>query len=279
MRTVLTESPEVAADSIKSGEVVAFPTETVYGLGADIFNEAAINKIFVAKGRPRDNPLIAHIHSLEQLPLLCHDISATAAKLIDKFFPGPLTIVLPKLTAVPAVASAGLDTIGVRMPQHDLAHAFLKYAKNPVAAPSANLSGRPSPTAWQAVFDDLDGRIACILKGEITRFGIESTVLDCSSKTPIILRPGSVSLEEIKEVAPDAEVASALSPDTIRSPGMRHRHYAPNARVIVVDTPPSTVADGSAYIGVSDVHYPKRFVSLIIVKDAVEYIDKHAKGK
>lgn len=180
MHTKLTRSVDVAARYIFSGEVVAFPTETVYGLGANVFDEGAIEKIFLAKGRPSDNPLIAHIGSLSQLELLVDKVTPTAAKLIDGFFPGPLTLVLPKRDDVPEIATAGLDTIGVRMPLHKLALSFIRACRMPLVAPSANLSGKPSPTTWQAVKTDLDGRIACILKGEPTDVGLESTVVDCT---------------------------------------------------------------------------------------------------
>ncbi|MFN7621581.1 MAG: L-threonylcarbamoyladenylate synthase, partial [Acidobacteriota bacterium] len=195
MKTELTKSVESAARYIIEGEVVAFPTETVYGLGANIFNEAAIAKIFAAKGRPSDNPLIAHIATLDQLLSLAREIPPAARLLIDRFFPGPLTVVLPKLPAVPMIATAGLETIGVRMPDHPLAIELLRACGLPLVAPSANLSGRPSPTTWQAVLEDLEGRIACILQGEPTRVGLESTVVDCTAAVPTLLRAGAITLE------------------------------------------------------------------------------------
>src|SRR5205085_2464416 len=161
---------------IKRSGVVAFPTETVYGLGANVFDETAITKIFEAKRRPADNPLIAHVSSIEQIGLLAAEITPKARQLISAFFPGPLTIVLKKTDAVPTIATAGLDTIGVRMPLNDLARRFIEACGMPLVAPSANLSGRPSPTTWQAVLEDLDGRIDCILQGDATEIGLESTV-------------------------------------------------------------------------------------------------------
>src|SRR5215212_5653937 len=165
VETKFTDSPAEAAEFIRNGCIATFPTETVYGLGADVFNEVAIEKIFEAKRRPPDNPLIAHISSSKQIEELAAEVTESAAKLIRRFFPGPLTVVLRKRTQVPSIATAGLDSIGIRMPRNELARRFLKECDRPVVAPSANISGRPSPTTWQAVFEDLNGRIDCILKG------------------------------------------------------------------------------------------------------------------
>ena len=176
VKTLVTNSPTEAAEFVKNGGIVAFPTETVYGLGANVFDARAVAKIFEAKRRPADNPLIAHVASEEQIRELVSDIGRNARKFIDRFFPGALTLVLPKSDRVPMIATAGLDTIGVRMPRHELARRFLEACEVPVVAPSANLSGKPSPTTWQAVLEDLDGRIDCILQGEATEIGLESTV-------------------------------------------------------------------------------------------------------
>jgi L-threonylcarbamoyladenylate synthase len=249
METILTSSPGAAAQFIRTGELVAFPTETVYGLGADVFNEQALAKIFIAKRRPADNPLIVHIAALEDLALLCSDVPPEASLLMKRFFPGPLTIVLTKKSTVPDLVTAGLKTVGIRMPRSSLANSFLRAAGGPVAAPSANLSGRPSPTTWQAVSEDLNGRIACILKGESSELGMESTVVDFSAGQAVILRPGAVTLEEITEVVPSARMISAGDPASARSPGTRHRHYSPRALVILVDAPPLTPGPNSAYIG------------------------------
>ncbi len=165
MITVLTTNPETAAEFIRKGGIVAFPTETVYGLGANVFDAPSVARIFEAKMRPPDNPLIAHVGNFEQIKLLVKEITPSAQKFIDAFFPAPLTLVLPKADAVPPTATAGLDTIGVRMPKNELAREFLRACGVPVVAPSANLSGKPSPTGWPAVFEDLDGRIDCILQG------------------------------------------------------------------------------------------------------------------
>jgi L-threonylcarbamoyladenylate synthase len=248
VNTVLTTSAEVAAEYLKRGGVVAFPTETVYGLGANVFDERAVTKIFEAKRRPADNPLIAHISRIEQITELATEVTEAAQRLIDAFFPGPLTVVLQKRPEVPLIATAGLDTIGVRMPSFDLAHRFLSTSGTPVVAPSANLSGKPSPTTWQAVFEDLDGRIDCILQGEPTEIGLESTVVDCTGPRAIVLRPGSVSIEEIRAVIPSAVQATAAS-DAPRSPGLRHQHYSPSASVSTDGPQPGP---DRAFIGLHD---------------------------
>lgn len=235
MKTVLTKSPAEAAEFIKRGGIAAFPTETVYGLGANVFDPLAIAKIFDAKQRPGDNPLIAHVSDVEQVKLLAAEVTDTASKFIAVFFPGPLTIVLKKLPKVPEIATAGLDTIGIRMPRFELAHQFLSACETPVVAPSANLSGRPSPTTWQAVVEDLDGRIDCILQGEATEIGLESTVVDCTSDVPLVLRSGSVSLEQLQAVIPATIIYNTPDKESPRSPGLRHKHYSPRAKIIIVE--------------------------------------------
>ena len=235
MQTNLTNDPNDAAEFIKHGGIVAFPTETVYGLGGSVFDEAAIRKIFEAKRRPLDNPLIAHVADVGQIGELATEITESAEKFIDKFFPGPLTIVLRKTTAVSMIATAGLDTIGIRMPRGKLASEFLRLSGVPVVAPSANISGRPSPTTWEAVYEDLNGRIDCILQGDATEIGLESTVVDCTSDAPVILRSGSISLDELCAVVPGTILYEALGDEATRSPGMRHRHYSPAARVVLVN--------------------------------------------
>lgn len=257
MKTKLTHSPLVAAQFILQGEVVAFPTETVYGLGANIFDEAAIQKIFTAKGRPADNPLIAHIGNVSQLELLAKEIPSAAAKLIDGFFPGPLTLVLPKRDDVPLIATAGLETIGVRMPLHLLALQFIRTCGMPLVAPSANLSGRPSPTTWQAVKADLDGRISCILQGDQTEVGLESTVVDCTGLTPVVLRAGAITLEQLREVIPETQAPTTYTTAQPKSPGLKYRHYSPQARVMIVAQPKEArTLNTSAYIGL-DVPAPE----------------------
>ncbi len=237
MHTILTKSPIEAAEFIKRGGIVAFPTETVYGLGANVFDERAIAKIFEAKQRPNDNPLIAHVGNLEDIKLLVLEINEIAGKFIKAFFPAPLTLVLPKAEKVPLIATANLETIGVRMPRNDLALEFLKACKTPLVAPSANLSGKPSPTDWQAVFEDLDGRIDCILQGETTEIGLESTVVDCaSSDTPLVLRSGAITLEQLQKIIPETRVYKIRRDELPKSPGLKHRHYSPRAKVVLVNS-------------------------------------------
>jgi L-threonylcarbamoyladenylate synthase len=253
MKTMITDSPIEAASYIKAGGVVAFPTETVYGLGADVFNASAIEKIFIAKNRPADNPLIAHVASLDQLGLLAAEITDSARLFLKRFSPGPLTAVLRKSDRVSKLVTAGLDTVGIRIPGSDLARQFLIECRTPVAAPSANLSGRPSPTTWQAVLEDLDGHIDCILKGDATKIGLESTVVDCTSEVPVVLRPGAISLEDLRSVVPSTKALDASNNSEIaRSPGMLHRHYSPKAKVILIDV--QYVVDEpqtAAYIGLT----------------------------
>ena len=234
MQTVLIESPIDAAAFIKRGGIVAFPTETVYGLGADVFNETAIAKIFAAKRRPNDNPLIAHVGDLEQIESLVSEITPSARRFIEAFFPAPLTLVLPKSARVPLTATANLETIGVRMPNNDLAREFLSACETPVVAPSANLSGKPSPTTWQAVCEDLNGRIDGILTGEMTEIGLESTVVDCTSDVPLILRSGAVSLEDLRRVVPETKIYRINKSEPAKSPGLKHRHYSPAAKVVLI---------------------------------------------
>jgi L-threonylcarbamoyladenylate synthase len=270
VQTKVTNDAEEAAGFIKNGGIVAFPTETVYGLGAAVFDERALARIFEAKRRPADNPLIAHIAGLEQIPLLAAEITLTAQRLIDEFFPGPLTIVMNKTAAVPVIATAGLDTIGIRMPRYPLAHEFLMACGTPVAAPSANLSGKPSPTTWQAVAEDLDGRIDCILQGDATEIGLESTVVDCTSEVPIVLRSGSVSLEQLVAVVPSTRQAEKGELNEIRSPGMKHQHYSPHARVVIVDEGQQFEAGpNSAYIGIT--RPPIRLERELICSDVDSY--------
>jgi L-threonylcarbamoyladenylate synthase len=237
MKTVLTESAIEAAEIIKRGGTVAFPTETVYGLGANVFDARAIAKIFEAKQRPNDNPLIAHVGRIEDIDLLVSEITESAKKFIEAFFPAALTVVLPKSARVPFIATANLETIGVRMPQNKLAREFLKNCETPVVAPSANLSGKPSPTTWQAVFEDLDGRIDCILQSdEMTEIGLESTVVDCTEKFPLVLRSGAVSLEQLQEIIPETRLYRLQNNEAAKSPGLKHRHYSPRAQVILVSS-------------------------------------------
>lgn len=228
-----------AARFIRDGETVAFPTETVYGLGANALNGAAVKKIFEAKGRPQDNPLIVHITEAEELAPLVKYVPEEARRLAEKYWPGPLTIILPKSELIPDEVSAGLDTVAVRCPSHPVARAFLKAAGVPVAAPSANISGFPSPTAFQYVYDDMNTRIPAIVDGGDCDFGIESTVVTLATNPPRLLRPGAVTLEQLEDVLGFVYVDPAvLNPlgDGVKaaSPGMKYKHYAPKAAVSIV---------------------------------------------
>lgn len=234
----LNSCPQVkqAAAYLQRGELVAFPTETVYGLGANAMSTAAVENIFVAKGRPSDNPLIVHIATTEQLHDIACDIPPVAYTLIEHFWPGPLTLVLPKKEAVSPRVTAGLNTVAVRMPNHPIALALIKASGLPIAAPSANRSGRPSPTTAKHVLDDLDGRIAAIVDGGPTGVGVESTVIDCTTSIPTILRPGGVTKEDIEQVIGVVDIDRALVEKEAvpKSPGMKYTHYAPKAPLVVV---------------------------------------------
>ncbi len=269
MQTVLTTSPAEAAEFIRRGGIVAFPTETVYGLGANVFNETAVAKIFAAKQRPNDNPLIAHVGNIEQIKSLVKEITPNAEKFIKAFFPAPLTLVLPKSEKVPIIATANLDTIGVRMPKNKLAQDFLKECNVPIVAPSANLSGKPSPTGWQAVYEDLDSRIDCILQGEATEIGLESTVVDCTSNIPLILRSGAVSLEELRQIVPETQIYQVKKDEIVRSPGLKHRHYSPHAKVVLISNFRFQISNRSAFIGLSEPEL--KFELVKICASAAEY--------
>ncbi|WP_411334135.1 L-threonylcarbamoyladenylate synthase [Metabacillus indicus] len=230
-----------AAAQLRENEVVAFPTETVYGLGANAKSDEAVGKIYEAKGRPSDNPLIVHIASIKQLHEVAAHVPVYVDKLIEALWPGPITFVLPKKAGLSDRVTAGLDTVAVRMPDHPLALALIKEANLPVAAPSANLSGKPSPTRASHVFDDLNGRIAGIVDGGSTGVGVESTVLDCTQQIPVILRPGGVTKEQLQALIGEVTVDRALTDETQapKSPGMKYTHYAPAAPMTIVDGTPS----------------------------------------
>ena len=235
-----------AADMIKKGGLVAFPTETVYGLGADATNEAAVRKIFTAKGRPSDNPLIAHFGDRETVAQFVDDIPQKARQLMDAFWPGPLTIILPSKGKLAQNVTAGLETVGVRIPDHPIALALLKNVGKPVAAPSANQSGKPSPTLAEHVSYDLNGKVDGIIDGGKVGVGVESTVIDCTVDVPVILRPGGVTRKQIEAVIGPVHVATgAAETDTPRSPGMKYKHYAPSIPIWLI-TGPSDVMEKKA---------------------------------
>ena len=228
-----------AAGIIRAGGLVAIPTETVYGLAADATSETAIKAIFAAKGRPQDNPLIVHICSVEQLYEVAGEVPKSALLLAKHFWPGPLTIILPRGKNIPAVTSAGLDTVAVRYPAHHVAQELIRLAGVPLAAPSANLSGSPSTTTAQHCINDLDGKIAAIVDGGACEVGVESTVITLVGAVPRILRPGYITLENLQAVLGVVEVDAAvtgraLSKEQVSSPGMKYKHYSPHCKVVLL---------------------------------------------
>lgn len=249
MKTILTNSVKTAASFIKKGEVTAFPTETVYGLGANAYNEKAVKKIFKAKGRPADNPLIVHVASKKDIVVLVKEIPPIAKKIISEFFPGPVTIILNKNEIIPGVVTAGLDSIAIRMPANKTARELIKACGVPIAAPSANLSGSPSPTSFMHVVSDFKGKIPCILIGRNAKYGLESTVIDCTSKIPVVLRPGVVTLEQLRKI--DKRIKYKAKSAKIKSPGQKYKHYAPKAKVELIGSNKAKVKKqkGEAYIG------------------------------
>lgn len=273
MNTVLTASPDTAARYIRAGKLSVFPTETVYGLGADATNEAAVRDIFRVKGRPSDNPLIVHVAHRASVGEVARDVPPTAMTLLDAFAPGPLTLVLMRRRDLPDIVTAGLDTVGVRIPSLPVARSFLDACDTPVAAPSANRSGRPSPTTWRAAYTDLAGMVPCILQGERTDAGLESTVVDVITHPPVILRPGAVSVEDIRSFVPNVKLgAGGEGDERARSPGTRHRHYAPDARVVIVDHPREAGAGGTqGYIGVDAPANPEEFSRVYVAGDVRAY--------
>jgi L-threonylcarbamoyladenylate synthase len=233
-----------AAELLLAGELVAFPTETVYGLGADATNARAVISVFTAKERPYNDPLIVHIRGVQDLPGVARDIPSIALELARRYWPGPLTLILPRADRIPSVVTAGGDTVGVRAPSHPVAQALLAMADVPIAAPSANRFMRASPTTAAHVLDDLDGRIACVLDGGSSGVGVESSVLDLTTDPPHLLRPGAVTLEELRALLPHTigPNESAVNPKDAsastgpaRAPGQMEKHYAPRARLIVYD--------------------------------------------
>jgi L-threonylcarbamoyladenylate synthase len=232
---------KIAADCIRKGGLVAFPTETVYGLGADALNGEAVLALFEAKKRPLDNPPIIHVAEPSEVRRLVADVPRKAELLMERFWPGPLTLVFKRSSIVPKVTVAGLDTVAIRMPKHKVALALIRQSGCPIAAPSANLAGKPSPTTAAHVYEDLNGRIDVILDGGATNIGVESTVVDLSVDPPMVLRPGGAPFEALKEVFSDiclhpfVESEAEIPVENARSPGMRHKHYAPKAEVILVE--------------------------------------------
>ena len=232
-------TPSIAAELIRRGELVAIPTETVYGLGADGLNEEAVAKIFQAKGRPQDNPLILHVAEAQDMEKFCHSIPKSAYLLAEAFWPGPLTMVLPARDIVPKRTTAGLSTVAVRCPDSAVTRQIIRLSGVPIAAPSANISGKPSTTTAQHVLHDHDGKIAAIVDGGPCRVGVESTIVDLTEERPRLLRPGGVTPEELLallgDLVVDKAVTAQIDQDTVvKAPGMKYRHYAPSEPVVIV---------------------------------------------
>jgi L-threonylcarbamoyladenylate synthase len=270
-----------AAKVLKQGGLVAFPTETVYGLGANGLDAKAVADIFAAKGRPADNPLILHIASMEAIYQIVKEMSPLATRLARAFWPGPLTLVLPKSAIVPSKTTGGLDTVAVRMPAHPVALALIDAAGVPVAAPSANKSGRPSPTEAAHVVTDLLGRIDVILDGGPTGVGVESTVVDCTGKRPVILRPGGVSKEALEEIVGIVEIdphvlasrEAELGP--VRSPGMKYKHYAPKAPAVLVKGDPPQLFEELSRLA-AEMQTEGEKVGLMVSRELLQYWEQQA---
>lgn len=266
---------ETAAALIRNGEVVGIPTETVYGLGADATNEAAIKKVFNAKERPADNPLIVHLADFSDAEQYTSKIPELAYRLAERFCPGPFTIVLPKNDKIPYVTSGGLDTVGIRIPAHPVMNKIIKLSGKPIAAPSANTSGYPSPTKAEHVIDDMNGKIAAVVNGGQSEFGIESTVIAIENDDTVrILRPGCVTREDILEVCDNIIIDKAIlnevnKDEKVASPGMKYKHYSPKANIILVD---STLKAFMQYVGEND---GVNVYSLIYDSDAESFPYKH----
>lgn len=241
MQTTITNSVKIAAEFIKKGEIVAFPTETVYGIGTNAYDEKAVKKIFKAKGRPADNPLIVHIALKKDISVLVSVITPSAKKIIKAFFPGPVTVILKKNKIIPDIVTAGLDTIAIRMPASKIARELIKLSGVPIAAPSANISGSPSPTNFIHALRDMRNKIPCVLVGPSARYGLESTVIDCTGKHPVILRPGSITLEQLKKI--DKNASFQKRSGKIKSPGVKYRHYSPKAKVRLISDFGLKIAD------------------------------------
>ena len=277
---------KAAAKIISDGGTVAFPTETVYGLGADALNPAAVMKIFRAKARPADNPLIAHVASRGQICEIAEEVPACAFDLMDAFMPGPLTLILKRKVVVPDVTTGGLDTIAVRMPDHPVALELIRVSGTPIAAPSANRSGKPSPTTAAHVAADLTGRIDAIIDGGQVRIGVESTVLDLTSPTPTILRPGGIGIEDIRgcvdkvndaggargagDMGDPGDVASA-GISVAKSPGMKYTHYAPETPMILVEGNPDSVTTSISRV-IAEYHKKGSRVGLMMTEETAEQV-------
>ena len=260
-----------AAEFIKNGEIVGIPTETVYGLGADASNEEAVRKVFAAKGRPADNPLIVHLADFSQARDYTSFIPDLAYSLAEKFCPGPLTMVLPKNEKIPMITSGGLDTVGIRVPSHPVMHRIIEISGRPIAAPSANTSGYPSPTAAEHVMRDMNGKIAAVVDGGSSRFGVESTVISIEGEDSVrILRPGCVTKEMLEQVCSEVIIDHAIlheleAGQKAASPGMKYKHYSPKADIIMVE------GELDKFISYVGEHYDNGVYSLIFDTDTENF--------
>ena len=272
-------SPARAAEIIRDGGLVAFPTETVFGLGVDATNHEAVTRLFEAKGRPSNNPLIVHLGDVDGWKLAAAELTEHAAALLAAYAPGPITVVLPKHPAISPLVTAGLHTIGIRIPKHPIALEILRAANVPVAAPSANLSGRPSGTTWNAVLEDLDGRVDAVFCEGSSSIGIESTVVDCCGTVPIVLRPGAISIEQVRAVVPQAtelqpNTASPTETNRVNSPGLLHPHYQPAARVVLIEELhelPTDELNNAAYCGTTQFPATAKFALAAVYESLDEY--------
>ena len=275
MRTLITESISQAAEFLINGQIIAFPTETVYGLGACIHNENAIQNIFIAKGRPSDNPLIMHIADLADLNYLVEQpLHSNITSLIEAFWPGPLTLILPlnKNLKLSPIINAGLNSIAVRMPAHQAALNLIKAVKSPLVAPSANLSGKPSPTNYLHVLQDFNNIIPCILKGEITDYGLESTIINCLNPDNFqLLRAGALDIEKIQKIIQlEIKNNSFNQASQPLSPGMKYKHYSPKAEVTIINSNTQIInPQESAYIGLTE--RLENFKKVYLANNSLDY--------
>ncbi len=271
------EKIKEAAEFIKKGGTVVFPTETVYGLGADALNADAVEKIFKAKGRPQDNPLIVHVAS-KNIEAYVKEIPEVANMLINRFWPGPLTIILRKKDIIPNITSANLNSIGIRMPNNLIAKKLIELSNTIIAAPSANISGRPSPTDYQRCIEDLDGKVDCILAGTQSDIGVESTIVDCTVVPPTVLRPGAITLEMLREIDPKIEIDKGIMGKPRKNlkpkaPGMKYRHYAPKAKVTIISGERKKTVEKIKEMVHYNIEKGKKVCILTVEENAKEYIE------
>lgn len=277
----LEENEEIynmAADLLRRGELVAFPTETVYGLGGNALDASASKKIYAAKGRPSDNPLIVHIAGVEALDELCSSIPEVALKLAGKFWPGPLTMIFPKKANVPYETTGGLDTVAIRMPGNEVALRLIEVSGIYIAAPSANLSGRPSPTKASHVMQDMNGRIPLIIDGGEGEIGIESTIVDVTGEVPVILRPGYITKKMIEDVVGHVEIDRAIalgvrSNEAPKAPGMKYRHYAPKGEMVIVEGASSREVTGKINSLIRDAKSNARITGVLATDETKDAYD------